>query len=299
MSPIPSRLARELKRIQYLYIYPFALINKMVRKVSSSGRGIDNGFKAFFLQRVVIAITYLILVASAELLTIYNAKYGIAFHALILFIMLIHSSLTLTTDSELSGLLMVLIIAPLIRILSLSMPLGYFSYISWFALISIPVYIAIFTCMYIQHLKSADVALALPRLKHLPIELTTILFAFPFGILEYHILKPGIIVELSFEALIIPSLIMILCTGFLEELAFRGLMQYHATRTMGFYGIIYISALFGFLHIGNLSIFDVLLAFSIGFIYSLVVRKTDSIYGVSISHGVINIMLFLIAPHYF
>ncbi|NMX21968.1 hypothetical protein C5S30_05965 [ANME-1 cluster archaeon GoMg4] len=75
-------------------------------------------------------------------------------------------------------------------------------------------------------------------------------------------------------------------------------MQYHATRTMGFSGIILVSALFGFLHIGNLTVLDVLLAGGVGFIFSVVVRKTGSLYGVSISHGVINIVLFLIAPYY-
>ncbi|MBK5190531.1 MAG: CPBP family intramembrane metalloprotease, partial [Methanosarcinales archaeon] len=84
-----------------------------------------------------------------------------------------------------------------------------------------------------------------------------------------------------------------------EELAFRGLMQYHATRTMGFPGIVFISILFGFLHIGNLSVLDVLLAGGVGFIFSVVVRKTGSLYGVSVSHGIINIVLFLIAPAYF
>ncbi len=270
----------------------------------------NDGVKAFFRQRFFISFAYLVLLAGAELLTslpvllpglqpIYDAKYGIAFHALILFALLIHSTLSLTTDPEFSKLLMVLILAPLIRILSLSMPLAHFSYISWFAIISIPIYIAIFTCMYIQRIKPRDVALALPSLKHLHFELAVIIFAVPFGILEYCVLKPGIIVELSFEALLVPALIMITCTGFLEELAFRGLMQYHATRTMGFYGIVFISAVFGALHIGNLSVLDVLLAASVGFLFSLVVRKTGSIFGVTISHGLINIVLFLIAPHFF
>jgi hypothetical protein len=240
-----------------------------------------------------------VLVAFAELLTVYDAKYGIAFHALILFALLIHSALILSSDPEFSRLLMVLILAPLIRILSLSMPVTYFNYLSWFSIISIPLFIAMFTCVYLQRLKPGDVGLALPELKYLPLNLAVILLAFPFGILEYHILKPGILVEPTFEALIIPVLIMVVCTGFLEELAFRGLMQYHATRAMGFYGIILISALFGVLHIGNLTIFDVLLAGSIGFIYAVIVRRTGSIYGVSISHGIINIMLFLIAPAYF
>ena len=247
----------------------------------------------------VICAAYLFLVTCAELLTIYDAKYGIVLYAFILFALLIHSASTLTTDREFSRLLVVLILAPLIRILSLSLPLTHFNYITWFVLISIPIYLAIFTCLHIQRIKPQDVALSLPKLQHLPLELATILFAVPFGILEYQVLKPGILVEPSFEALIIPALVIITCTGFLEELAFRGLMQYHATRTMGFSGIIFISILFGFLHIGNLSIFDVLLAGGIGFLYSLVVRKTGSLFGVSVSHGVINIMLFLIAPAYF
>ena len=273
--------------------------------MSSSEREIDKDARALFHHRAAIIITYLILVAGAELVTaggakydIAFAKYGIAFHAVILFALLIHSALILTADPEFSKLLMVLILAPLIRILSLSMPLTYLNYISWFALISVPLYIAIFTCMYIQHLKPRDVALTLPKLKYLPLEFGVILFAVPFGILEYYVLKPGIMVEPRFEALLMPALILIVCTGFLEELGFRGLMQYHATRTMGFSGIILVSALFGFLHIGNLTVLDVLLAGGVGFIFPVVVRKTGSLYGVSISHGVINIVLFLIAPYY-
>jgi membrane protease YdiL (CAAX protease family) len=67
---------------------------------------------------------------------------------------------------------------------------------------------------------------------------------------------------------------------------------------MGFAGIVLISALFGLMHIGNLSVLDVLLTASIAFLFSLVVRQTGTIYGVSISHGIINVTLFLIAPAY-
>jgi membrane protease YdiL (CAAX protease family) len=268
-------------------------------KVHSGGRRFDRAGKAVFQHRVLITTAYLILVGAAELLTVYVAAYGIALHAVILFTLSIHSALTISLDPDFSGFLAVLIIAPLIRILSLSTPLVQFSYITWFAIISIPVYIAIFTCVYIQNLKPDDIALARPKVKHIPLELGAILIAVPFGIAEYFILKPGALVAPRVEALIIPSLVMILCTGLLEELAFRGLMQYHATRTMGFSGIIFTSVLFGVLHIGNLTIFDVVLAGSVGFIYSLVVQKTGSLYGISVSHGIINIILFLIAPSYF
>ena len=193
----------------------------MVRTVSNGGKEIGKGSKAAFHRRVLIALLYVILVALAESLTACAAKYGnpafakygIAFHALILFALLIHSALLLTADPEFSKLLIALIIAPLIRILSLAMPVAQFSYIAWFSIISIPVYITIFTCVYLQRIKPQDIALALPRLKHLPLEFATILFAVPFGVLEYYVLRPGILVEPRFDALIIPVLIMVVCTG--------------------------------------------------------------------------------------
>jgi len=260
---------------------------------------------SFFRRRALITLLYLLLIGAAELVTAYAAehgdvfaRYGIIFHGLILFALLIHSARVVKADPEFSQLLLVLILAPLIRILSISMPVAQFSYIAWFSIISIPVYIIIFTCVYLQQLSPRDIGLVVPAVKHLPLEFGMILLAVPTGVMEYYILQPRILVEPRLAALLVPVLIMVVCTGFLEELAFRGLMQYHATRTMGFAGIVLISALFGVLHIGNLTILDVLLAGSIGFIFSLVVRKTGSLYGVSISHGIINITLFLIAPAY-
>jgi hypothetical protein len=250
-------------------------------------------------RSVVIIALYLLLIAGAELTTNVDKRYGIAFHACILFVLLIHSAVTVTANRAFSGLLSTLVLAPLIRILSISMPLTRFNFVTWFELVSIPVFITIFTLIYLQGVDPHDIALNRPKVKYVPLELGAIFFAVPFGIVEYHILKPGILVPLGFESLMVPAVILIVCTGFLEELAFRGLMQYHAVRTLGFVGIILISVLFGFLHIGNLSVPDVLLASSVGFLYSLIVRVTDSIYGVSISHGIINIVVFLIGPSIF
>ena len=93
---------------------------------------------------IYVGITYLFLIALAEILTVKDARIGITAHIFILFATLIHS--TLTSDRNLSAFIMSLVLAPLIRILSISMPLTYFSRISWFMLISIPIFIAIFTC---------------------------------------------------------------------------------------------------------------------------------------------------------
>jgi hypothetical protein len=57
-----------------------------------------------------------------------------------------------------------------------------------------------------------------------------------------------------------------------------------------------VSAIFSILHLGN-SWHDCLFAAVVGVMYALVVKKTGSIYGVSISHGLINIVLFLVMPY--
>ncbi len=241
---------------------------------------------------------YLVLIAVAEASTIYNSTLGIAFHIAILFALLTYS--VLAKNSAFSGFSLALAIVPLIRILSLSMPLAHFAFIMWFLLISIPIFIAIFACIIIQGLSLKDVGIAFSKVKGIPIEVGVVLLALPAGILEYRILTPGpLLYELSSTLLIAPALIMIIYTGFVEELAFRGLLQYHAVKTMGWWGILFITTTFAIMHIGNLIYWDVLLAFGVGGVYALVVKKTGSLYGVSLSHGLLNVILFLIAPLYF
>jgi CAAX amino terminal protease family. len=245
----------------------------------------------------LICAVYLALVACAELLSGYDAKTGVALHAFILFALLLQSTLESDTDKKLSQLLMALVLVPLIRLLSLSMPLAYFSRISWFLFISIPVFIASFTCMWLQELSLKDVGLFIPARRDIPIEAGVILFAIPAGILEYHILRwPG----LSAASFITSALIFIICTGFVEELVFRGVIQHNAIRVMSKWGgIMFVTALFTVLQISNRSPLDCLLAFSVGFLYAVVREKTGSLYGISISHGMMNIVLFLVAPAYF
>ena len=279
----------------------------------------QNGFSSTLLRASVrkrvlqrnpylICAAYLLLVSGAELLTNYDAKTGIASHAIILFVLLFHSALESDKDKNLSRFLMALVLAPLIRILSLSLPLVGFSWISWFMLISIPIFVAIFTCIRLQELSPKDVGLFIPKLnlRHMPIGAGVILLAIPLGILEYQILKPSPLPGSGIANFITSALILIIYTGFLEELAFRGLIQYNAIKLMSkWWGIILVASIFGVLHIGNISpeipitILDCVLAFFAGFVFSVVREKTGSIYGISLSHGVINIMLFLVMPAYF
>ncbi|MFZ2070510.1 MAG: type II CAAX endopeptidase family protein [Halobacteriota archaeon] len=249
----------------------------------------------------MICVAYLLLITSAELLTTYDAKLGIALHITILFGLLLYAAIEYDKSKVRSHFLISLIIAPIIRILSLSMPVIYFGWFFWFLLISIPIFISVFTCMWLLGIHPKDIGLAMPCRRDVPVEVGVILIAVPFGIMEYLILKPSPLnLSLELPNFIALTLIMLICTGFLEEISFRGLIQFTTQQVMSKWGgILFVSTVFGVLHVGNLTFLDCLLAFSAGFLFSVVREKTGSIYGISISHGIINIILFLLAPFYF
>lgn len=66
---------------------------------------------------------------------------------------------------------------------------------------------------------------------------------------------------------------------------------------IGAQGLFYITAIFAALHIGYLSVVDVVFVFGVG-IFAWAVKKTGSILGVTLSHGITNIVLYLILPFF-
>jgi len=242
---------------------------------------------------VVILGIYASLLLIAEFATTRTLKTGMIVHGCILVVLLLHS--TIAENRYFSNLYASLSIIPLIRILSLCIPLMHFEYILWFLIVGVPLFAAVFTCIYIQHIDLRCVGLKIPSYRDVPLTYGIILLGIPVGFVEYYILEPEFMIDAR-VSWVVPILILIICTGFLEELLFRGLLQHTFIEAVGMRGILIVSVLFGFLHLGN-SWLDCVLAGEIGFIYALVVRKTGSIYGVSISHGVINVVLFLVMPY--
>ena len=233
------------------------------------------------------------LLLIAEFVTTRNLKTGMIVHGCLLVILLLHS--TIVENSYFSNLYASLSLAPLIRILSLCIPLLHFGYIFWFFIVAVPVFAAIFTCIHIQGIYPRSVGLKIPSRMDVPFTCGIILLGIPVGWVEYQILEPEFMLGAR-ASWLVPILIILVGTGFLEELLFRGLLQHTFTEAVGMRGILIVSVIFGFLHLGN-SWLDCVLAGEIGLVYALVVRKTGSIYGVSISHGVINTMLFLVMPY--
>ena len=102
--------------------------------------------------------------------------------------------------------------------------------------------------------------------------------------------------EFSFEAIWLPALILIVFTGVLEEIIFRGIIQQASLATYGRFGIFFVAVLFAILHIGWGSLLDVVFVFGVALVFGIVTQRTGSLLGVTISHSLTNICLFLIFP---
>lgn len=251
------------------------------------------------LQRKDLAFYWLygIFITIAEIIVAYqNVKLGIFLHILLLGALLTQAAFAFKKDSYF--LYLALVLAPLTRIMSLSMPLGDIPLIFWYVFISIPLFAAAVIITRISGFKFAEVGL---NLNNLPVQLAVALTGFPLGFIEYQILHPAPMVSsLTLRELWLPALVLIICTGLLEEFIFRGIMYRAAVKAAGDkFALFYVSFIFAVLHITHLSFLDVFFVFAVALLFTGIFIWQKSIIGLTLAHGLTNITLYLICPLYF
>jgi hypothetical protein len=241
-------------------------------------------------------LVYLWGIIIAELVTfLFSPLIGIGVHAVILLSLIAHASVIWGRPGY--QLYLSLTLAPLIRVLSLSLPLAGFRQLYWFLIAALPLFITLFVLIRVLNYRPGQVGLSIGRL---PVQMGVAASGFFLGVVEYFILRPMPLIErLTWEHLWMAILILLIATGFGEELAFRGVMLRSAMDARGYWGLIYVTAVFASLHIGFLSLVDILFVFTVGLYFAWVVKNTGSLLGVSLCHGLINVALYLIAPFIF
>lgn len=260
----------------------------------SSGWQSLPGVIARFNEPVPTAILYLALLTLIEAIAVLRSpQVGQALYLLILFLLLLHTALT--WERPLHRFLLSLAFVPLIRVISLALPLTHFPLISWYLIVSIPLFAA--ACVVMSLLKLHlwnGVGCGRKWLSQLAFAPTGI----AFGTIEYLILQPEPPVSItSWWGVFIAAVILLICTGLLEELIFRGIMQRTAVERLGrLWGITYVAIIFAMLHLGYGSPLDILVVLAIGLLFGWFVAQTGSLLGVTLSHGLTNITLFLIIP---
>jgi uncharacterized protein len=239
------------------------------------------------------AAAYLFALAAAEAVTVFSEpRLGMLMHGLVLFALLAQAALS--RDKAGYRFLVALALAPLIRLLSLTMPLPTFPFVYWYLVVGAPLMLSAVLAARLAGMNLEALGL---HLRGLPLQILVGATGIGLGYIEYLILRPDPLAdELSLQALWLPALVLLIFTGLLEEITFRGLMQRTALRLLGRAGFLYVAAVFAVLHFGYHSFLDVLFVFAVALFFGWVVLRTRSIIGVTLSHGLTNITLFLVFP---
>ena len=234
---------------------------------------------------------YVLGMFGAELIGLVSSPWSAVFHVVILFSLIIHAALLGSNPSH--RLFLVLSLGPLMRIVSITMPLDEFSETYSFLLISVPVLVGVLGFIRVLGFRPEDIGFTIARI---PIQIMVAIVGIGFGLADYFILEPEPLVsELTLQDALVPALILMVSIGFVEELVFRGVMQ-RVANVIGSWGWVYIAVLYAILQIGHESVLHCILSFEMALFFGWVVKKWGSIFGVVLAHGLMNVYLYLIFP---
>ena len=242
-----------------------------------------------------ISVAYLLALGAAEILTTFVSPLpGMILYGLILVALLVQSAIG--ARKRMHHFLVILSIVPLIRLLAMTVPLGNIDPIYWYLLIGILFSVVIFVIARLTGLKGGAIGLRITR-NDLPLQLLIGLTGFGIGLAGYLILRPEpYFPNFSWGKYLLIGLILLAFAGLLQEIIFRGLLQISTAQILGPFGILYVALVFSLLYLGFHSFWFFLLMFLVGLAFGVIAARTRSLVGVSISHGLANISLFLMFP---
>ncbi|MFN8377214.1 MAG: type II CAAX endopeptidase family protein [Anaerolineae bacterium] len=243
--------------------------------------------------RAIVYFYVALLVISEFTTFLISPALGAVLYAAVLVALIAHASLL--WQQPVHRALLSLTFAPIIRLVSLAVPLGEFPLFQAYAITGVPLIIAAFVSVRSMKLKPREVGLGLGRRPLLQIVIMPT--GIVLGFAEYLILRPEPMVNsTSWQAFLVPAVILLICTGFAEEFMFRGIMQETMRPLFGTASIVLVSVLFAALHVGYQSALDLLIVLVAGLMFGVVAYRSHSIWGVTVAHGLTNIVLFLICP---
>ncbi len=241
-----------------------------------------------------LALFYLATIIGAEVVTnFFDLVVGLICHTVILTALIVHSSLAKEAPNR--NLLLALCLAPLTRILSLSMPLFQFPAVYWYLIIYPTLFLSAWVARQRLGFTPREIGLCF---RNVPQQLLIALSGVIFGVAEYLILRPEpLIPELTWGMVLLLVFALVAGTGFVEEFVFRGVLQRASITAMGRWrGMVYVALLFAALHLIHHSVVDIIFVFLVGLFFGWIVNKTGSLLGVTLAHGITNTLVYLVIP---
>lgn len=231
------------------------------------------------------------LILLAEILIFYGkAEAAMPIHALNLVFL---SLSTIFVNNRTYPALMLL---PLFRLLNVAMPVFFHLTLYSYVLVYAPMFIPMYMILKERFITAEEAGLTFDRFWfYLPVSIS---MGLALGWGEYMVIKPQmLVVDNNLQQMLILSLTMIFFVGIVEEFVFRSSLQTVLQERIGLIaGLVLASVIFGFMHSGyhlTLELFYVSFA---GLAFGVLFWLSKSLPIVSLSHGVTNISLFLVAP---
>ncbi|MDP4197099.1 MAG: type II CAAX endopeptidase family protein [Bacteroidota bacterium] len=250
-----------------------------------------------FRKRRLFIVIPVLCIALAEIL-MFLGKVGIAIWVHIGILIALSLSNIFVKDSEVQKMHQALMLLPILRLINLSMPVFFettlYTFIFVYGCLAIPVVIIIIH----QHYSLEQIGISM---KNIGIYMVlSIPLSFILGLGEYLTIRAEYLIpDLTFENLFKLIFIMVFFVGLIEELIFRSLIQTKLDQALSISeSLLITSLLFGLMHSGYGTFYEILYTSLVGFLIGFAFYKTKSLPFIVVLHGFINVFLFGILPHY-
>ena len=242
-----------------------------------------------------VAVAYLVsLVLAGVLTTFVSPLVGGILYGLILVALLVQSSIG--TKNRFNRFLVVLSLVPLSQLLSLTTQPANLNPVYWYLLVGTLLGIVVLITFRLTGFDAQIIGLRVSR-DELPLQLLIGLSGLVIGFIAYLLLRPGMdFTSFTWFHYLLFALLLLVFTGLIGEIVFRGLLQASSIQILGRLGILYVALVFTLQYLGFRSLPGLLFIFLFGLASGWLVARTRSLVGVSLAHGLANISLFLAFP---
>lgn len=246
-------------------------------------------------RRLLTAIPVLC-ISLAEIL-IFLGDVGIAVIVHIGGLIALSLSNIYVNDPEIQKIHQALMLLPILRLINLSMPIFFdttlYTFVFIYGTLAIPAAVII---IYQKHsLEQIGVSM-----KNIGLYMVlSVPLSFILGLGEYLTIKAEYIIpDLTFENLLKLTIIMVFFVGLIEELIFRSILLTRLAQVLSISeSLLITSLLFGLMHSGYGTSYEIFYTTFVGFLMGLTFYKTKSLPFITVLHGFINVFLFGILPH--
>lgn len=249
-----------------------------------------------FLSDIIIYLLLVLFTVAAEI----NAALGYLLVCVSINILVLISLIFLTFHKHNDyaySFYLALTLIPLIRIISLSIPLTNVPKFLGFAVVGMPLFIAGAIVAKMLGLTGNTMGF---RLAILQKQLTFGLIGLPLGFIEFLILRPSFKYNPTPKETIVWTALIILFTGLLEEFLYRGILYNVFSRMLGYKKAAYFtSILYAAMTVSGKSFLNTAYAFLLSVLFCRLFDGLKSIWGLSFAHGLINVSLYIICPQIF